>query len=87
MMIDDHAIDRLRTWYDIELDQLVEEHYIQNIKLTECPSYKSVQIYRQALNILIKGCYLPEYYEQYKIPATNRAVYQQACIKGIKSWD
>lgn len=85
-MIDDHAIDSLRTWYDIELDHLVDEHYILNTKLTECPSYKAVQTYRKALNILIKGCYLPEYYEQYKIPPTKRAVFEQACMRGIISW-
>lgn len=30
--------------------------------------------YREAMNILIKACYLPEYYQEYKIPPLNQTI-------------
>lgn len=74
-MVDDHAIDSLRVWFDIEYDYLKKEWQSGNYKkLSECPSFKAVTAYRDALNVLIKACYLPEFAEKYKIPPLKKSI-------------
>ncbi|MCL6574291.1 MAG: hypothetical protein K6T88_21875 [Bacillus sp. (in: Bacteria)] len=73
--IDDHAIDSLKVWFEIELEDLKEEWKCGSIsKLSECHSYWSTNVYRTALNVLIKGCYLPDYVDQYLIPPISKLV-------------
>lgn len=73
--IDDHAIDSLRVWFDLELNNLKEEWNTGEFeKVSECPNYETVNVYRNALNVLIKGCYLPEYVEQHIIPPITKMV-------------
>ncbi|MCM3405940.1 hypothetical protein [Cytobacillus oceanisediminis] len=55
-MVDDHAIDSLRTWFDIAYDDLKKEWKSSNYEnLRDCPSFKLAYTYREALNILIEG--------------------------------
>jgi hypothetical protein len=73
--IDDHAIDSLRVWFDLEYTELVEEWKSgQYAKLSECPSFKSATAFREAMNVLIKACYLPEYVKQYLIPPLSKRI-------------
>lgn len=75
MTVDDHAIDSLRTWFDIEIGILKDEFESGEYKkLSDCPSYKACKAYREALNILIKACYLPEYYESHKIAPLSEEI-------------
>ncbi|WP_409276405.1 hypothetical protein V1499_23025 (plasmid) [Neobacillus sp. SCS-31] len=75
MAVDDHAIDSLRTWFDIEYDELKKEWKSgQYSKLTYCPSYKDAATYRDALNVLIKGRYLPEYVDEYKLAPLKKMI-------------
>jgi hypothetical protein len=68
MAVDDHAIDSLRVWFDIEYDELKKEWKSnQHEKLSDCPSFKATKAYREAMNILIKAYYLPEYFEKFKV--------------------
>lgn len=68
MAVDDHAIDSLRTWFDMEYEELKKEWKSnQYEKLSDCPSYKSTAAYREAMNVLIKACYLPQYVESHKV--------------------
>lgn len=56
MAVDDHAINSLKTWFDIEYDHLKKEWKSNNYsRLSECPSFKAAHTYREALNVLIKG--------------------------------
>lgn len=58
----DHAIDALRVFYDIALVELKEDwNSGQYQKLSDCPSYREARAYREAINVLIKAYYLPEY--------------------------
>jgi hypothetical protein len=68
MAVDDHAIDSLRVWFDIEYEDLKKEWKSNKYeKLSDCPSFKGANAYREAMNVLIKACYLPEYLEAHKI--------------------
>lgn len=65
----DHAIDALRVFYDIALDELKEDwNSGQYKKLSDCPSYSETKAYREAMNVLIKAYYLPEYVNDYLRP-------------------
>jgi hypothetical protein len=56
MAVDDHAINSLRTWFEIEYERLKTEWKSgQYEKLSDCPSFKVTYTYREALNVLIKG--------------------------------
>ncbi len=78
MAVDNHAIESLRTWYDIEYDVLKKEWKSgQYARFTDCPSFKSASAYRKALNILIAECYLPEYVESYKIPPIRKTISEE----------
>jgi hypothetical protein len=56
MAVDDHAINSLRTWFDIEYEELKKEWKSgQYETLSDCPSFKVTYTYREALNVLIKG--------------------------------
>jgi hypothetical protein len=81
-MVDDHAIDSLRVWFDIDYDELVKEWKSKEYKkLSDCPSFESVSAYRSALNILIKSLYLPEYLDNYKIQPLKRMIEEQLEIE------
>jgi hypothetical protein len=56
MAVDDHAINSLKTWFDIEYDGLKKEWKSGKYeRLSECPSFKAAHTYREALNVLING--------------------------------
>jgi hypothetical protein len=75
MAVDDHAIDSLRVWFELEYDELKTEwNSGQYSKLSECPAYESANAYREAMNVLIKAYYLPEYVSQYKIRPLKRRI-------------
>jgi hypothetical protein len=62
MVVDDHAINSLKTWFDIEYERLKQEWKSGQYKnLTDCPSFKVTYTYREALNVLIKG---PQYIDE-----------------------
>lgn len=56
MGVDDHAMDALRVFYEVAFDELVKEWKSKEYQeLFECPSFKTVYTYLEALHILIKG--------------------------------
>lgn len=56
MGVDDHAINSLRVFYDVAYEELKKEWKSnQYEKLSDCPSFKGVYTYRDALDVLIKG--------------------------------
>jgi hypothetical protein len=68
MAVDDHAIDSLKVWFELEYDELKTEWKSgQYPKLSDCPSYEGAVAYREAMNVLIKACYLPGFAIHYKI--------------------
>jgi hypothetical protein len=82
MAVDDHAIDSLRTWFDLEYKELKEEWKTgQYGKLSDCPSFKATTAYREAMNVLIKAYYRPEYYEQHKIEPLKKMVDEELEIE------
>jgi hypothetical protein len=82
MAVDDHAIDSLRTWFDIEYEQLKEEWKSNEYEnLSDCPSFKGAKAYREAMNILIKACYLPEYFEAHKIQTLKQMIDEELEIE------
>lgn len=55
-MVDDHAIDSLKTWYDISYEELKKEWTSGQYSIfSECPNFKTCNTYREALNVLING--------------------------------
>ena len=57
MVVDDHAVSALKTWYDLGYEELKKEWISgQYERLAECPSFKVTAAYREAMNVLIKGC-------------------------------
>jgi hypothetical protein len=81
MAVDDHAIDSIRTWFDLEYDELkMEWKSGQYPKLSDCPSYEGAAAYREAMNVLIKACYLPEYVKHYKIGSLKRRINEELKI-------
>ena len=64
MAVDDHAIKSLKTWFDIAYEDLKKEWKSgQYERLSDCPSFQTAAAYRDAMNVLIKGCYHPEVIE------------------------
>ena len=62
MAVDDHAINSLKVWFDIEYEELKKEWKSgQYENLSDCPSFKVTYTYREALNVLIKG---PQYFDE-----------------------
>lgn len=56
MVVDDHAIESLLTWFDLSYEELKKEWISgQYLKLSECPSFKATAAYREAINVLHKG--------------------------------
>jgi hypothetical protein len=56
MAVDDHAINSLKTWYDIAYEELKKEWKTGEYdRLADCPSFKAAHTYREALDVLIKG--------------------------------
>ncbi|ASA96851.1 hypothetical protein [Anoxybacillus flavithermus] len=73
----DHAIERLKTFLEAELDFLREEWKDGKggyKKLSDCPSYKACKAYVDAINVLVKAYYHPEYVEQYKCPSVKELI-------------
>jgi hypothetical protein len=68
MGVDDHCIDAIKVWLDLAVSDLKEEVDSGDYsKLSDCPSFKAVKAYREAMNVLIKALYLPEYYDSHKV--------------------
>jgi len=62
MAVDDHAINSLRTWFEIEYEKLKTEWKSgQYENLSDCPSFKVTYTYKEALNVLIKS---PQYIDE-----------------------
>mgnify|MGYP005653123931 CR=1 FL=1 len=75
MAVDDHAINCIRTWFDLEYEELKKEWKSgQYGNLSECPSFKSTSAYREALNVLIEACYLSQYVDQFKIAPLKKMI-------------
>lgn len=75
MAVVDHAIDSLKYWFDMEVEELKKEWNSKKYKkLSDCPSYKGAAAYRKALNVLVEGCYLPEYVDEFKIPTLKKMI-------------
>jgi hypothetical protein len=56
MAVDDHAINSLKTWYDIAYEELKKEWKTDEYdRLADCPSFNAAHTYREALDVLIKG--------------------------------
>lgn len=71
----DHAIDALRVYYDIALDELKEDWNSGDYKkISDCPSYKEAKAYREAMNVLIKAHYHPEYISNYLRPTLTEEI-------------
>jgi hypothetical protein len=84
MAVDDHAIDSLRVWFELEYDELKKEWKIgQYTKLSDCPSYEGAAAYREAMNVLIKASYLPEYVNKYKIRPLKRRIKEDLEIENF----
>lgn len=59
MAVDDHAIDALRGWFEPAYEELKKEWKSGQFEnISDCPSFKSAAAYREAMNILIKACYV-----------------------------
>lgn len=56
MLVDDHAINSLKVFYDVACDELKKEWRSNEYSsISQCPSFKAVYTYREALDVLIKG--------------------------------
>lgn len=57
-MVDDHAINSLKTWFDLAYEELKKEWVSgQYENLSHCPSFKATTAYREAMVVLIKATY------------------------------
>lgn len=62
MAVDDHAINALKTWYEIEYERLKKEWKSgMYFKVRNCPNFYTTLTYREALNVLIHG---PQYVDE-----------------------
>jgi len=60
-MVDDHLIDSVRSYFNAAYEDLKKDWKSNTYKrLADCPSFKTAAAYRDAMNVLIKGCYHPE---------------------------
>ena len=74
----DHAIEGLQVYFDLAFEELLEEWKSGHFqRLADCPSCKEVNAYREALNVLVKACYLPEYVKDHLIPPIYQKVKEQ----------
>lgn len=56
MIIDDHAIDSLKPYFQVAYEELKKEWQSNQYEtLSHCPSFKATNTYITALNILSKG--------------------------------
>jgi hypothetical protein len=54
----DHVIDKIRTYYEIELDYLAEELASKKYsKLSECPSYPACKAMLESMHVLERYYY------------------------------
>jgi hypothetical protein len=84
MAVDDHAINSLRTWFELEYDELKTEWKSgQYSKLSDCPAYEGAVAYREAMNVLIKVCYLPEFVNKYKICSLKSRINEELEIENF----
>lgn len=84
MAVDDHAIDSLRTWFDLEYEELKKEWKSgQYEKFSDCPSFKATTAYREAMNVLIKACYLPQYVNDHKIVPLKKMIEDELEIENF----
>ncbi|MFD5853768.1 hypothetical protein ACFWGC_26910 [Cytobacillus pseudoceanisediminis] len=61
MVVDDHAINSLKTWFDISYEELKKEWATgQYSILADCPSFKATAAYHEAMNVLHKGSNSPD---------------------------
>jgi hypothetical protein len=80
----DHAIDNLKIYFDLSYEELVEEWKSGEYKkLSECPSYKEANAYREAINVLVKACYLPEYVQEYMFASLSQQIREQVEIENF----
>lgn len=60
MVVDDHAINSLKTWFDLSYEELKKEYLSGQFgKLSDCPSFNATAAYREAMNVLHKGSSFP----------------------------
>ncbi|MCM3405485.1 hypothetical protein [Cytobacillus oceanisediminis] len=65
MIADDHAINSLKTWFDIAYQDLKKEWVSdQYEKLSDCPSFKLASTYHEAITVLYKGSNFPDIAEK-----------------------
>ncbi len=84
MAVDDHAIESLRTWFDLEYEELKKEWTSNKYeKLSDCPSYKGAAAYREAMNVLIKACYHPEFINNYAFKSLKEMIEEEIEIENI----
>lgn len=65
----DHVIDYIENYMNCyDVGQLQKE-YKSGLykKLSDCPNYKTVKAYCDAINILTKAYYVPEYAKMYTV--------------------
>ena len=56
MTVDDHAINSLKVYFNVANDELKKEWKSNKYEnLSDCPSFKAVYTYREAMDILITG--------------------------------
>lgn len=65
MVVDDHAINSLRPYFDVAYEELKKEwESNQYERLSQCPSFKAVAAYQEAINVLHKGAHFPDAVEE-----------------------
>ncbi len=84
MAVDDHAIESLRTWFDLEYAELKKEWKSgQYGELSDCPSFKATAAYREAMHVLIKACYRSQYVNQYKFETLKEMIDEELEIENF----
>ncbi|MBT2696383.1 hypothetical protein J7E79_02890 [Bacillus sp. ISL-40] len=80
----DHAIDGLMVYFELSYEELVKEWKSGEYKkLIDCPSYKEANTYRDALNVHVKGCYLPAFIKSHIMPPLSKQVREQLEIENF----
>ncbi|EFV74939.1 MULTISPECIES: hypothetical protein [Cytobacillus] len=60
MKVDDHALQSLKTWFDIAYEDLKKEWITgQYGKISDCPSFEVAATYHEAMTILQRGGNFP----------------------------
>lgn len=58
MIVDDHAIDSLKPWFEPAYEELKKEWGSGKYKeFIDCPSFKATTAYYEAMNVLSKARY------------------------------